>query len=248
MNLCTDQLAVLIARPEQIASVSFLSHQKISSVLVREARRFPANRGTAEEIFRLQPDLVTVGRYSAPSTVHLLKRLGMNVVTFEPARDFPSIRENIRKMGTILHRQEQAEKVVAAFDASVRSARDNANRSGAVIGSYAANGYSTGGDSLESALVEAAGFRHLGTEQGRTGSIKIPLESLLAQNPDYLLTWDHYANDVSRATAVIRHPALQKWFTEDRHLNVPSRYWVCGAPFTATAIHHLIDATGKPSS
>ena len=43
MNLCTDQLAMLIADPAQITSLSYLSTDPRSSAMHRRARDFPQN-------------------------------------------------------------------------------------------------------------------------------------------------------------------------------------------------------------
>ncbi|WP_354002086.1 hypothetical protein [Pseudotabrizicola sediminis] len=50
INLCTDQLAMLLAEPGQLISVSFLAQDPRSSVMVDEALACPANRALAEEV------------------------------------------------------------------------------------------------------------------------------------------------------------------------------------------------------
>ncbi len=246
MNLCTDQLAILIADPGQLVSVSYLSHDPHSSVLSDLARTIPANHGLAEELFMLKPDLVIAGQYSTRTTKDLLRRLGQNVVEIKPARDFESIRINIRRLGEILHQKERAETLIRAMDTElVLLKREQGKRP--LIGSYGANSYSTGGDTLESTLVQTAGAKHLGTESGQLGTRKIPLEELIYLNPDYLLTWQRSSSQVpqSKATENLYHPALLKWFGQERQLTLYSKYWICGAPFSLEAIHQLKDAIKK---
>ena len=58
MNLCTDQLAMMLAAPGQLVSVSHLASEVQSSSMVEEARAYPMNRGQVEQVFLMRPDLV----------------------------------------------------------------------------------------------------------------------------------------------------------------------------------------------
>lgn len=64
MNLCTDQLAMLIAAPGQLVSVSHVARDPVSSALAEQAQAYPVNHGSAEEIFLLAP----TSSSRAPST------------------------------------------------------------------------------------------------------------------------------------------------------------------------------------
>lgn len=75
MNLCTDQLAMLLAAPGQLISVSYLAQDPRASVMAEEAMTYDVNHGLAEEIFLLQPDLVLAGSFTTPATTALLRRL-----------------------------------------------------------------------------------------------------------------------------------------------------------------------------
>ncbi|MDX1581747.1 MAG: cobalamin ABC transporter substrate-binding protein, partial [Alphaproteobacteria bacterium] len=43
MSLCSDQLVLLLAEPDQIQSVHWVSQDEADSYLAAEARRYPAN-------------------------------------------------------------------------------------------------------------------------------------------------------------------------------------------------------------
>jgi len=58
LNLCTDELVLLLAAPEQIASVTHLSQQEQEMPLWRTARRHPRNDGSLLSVVSLRPDLV----------------------------------------------------------------------------------------------------------------------------------------------------------------------------------------------
>ena len=50
LNLCTDEYLLLLARPQEIASVSFLSQDPQESPLWKLARRHHSNRGSLEQV------------------------------------------------------------------------------------------------------------------------------------------------------------------------------------------------------
>ena len=58
INLCTDQLAMMLAAPGQLISVSHLATEVQSSSMVEEARAYPMNRGQVEQVFLMRPDMV----------------------------------------------------------------------------------------------------------------------------------------------------------------------------------------------
>src|SRR5690606_34859374 len=65
MNVCTDQMAMLVAADGQLRSVTHLATDPQTSAMVDEAKAFPVNHGLAEEIFLMRPDLVLAGTYTA---------------------------------------------------------------------------------------------------------------------------------------------------------------------------------------
>ena len=102
MNLCTDQLAMMLAAPGQLVSVSHLASEVQSSSMVKEARAYPMNRGQVEQVFLMRPDLVLAGTYTQVSTVDLLRRLGVEVVQVPPASSFVDAVEQVRIVGRAL--------------------------------------------------------------------------------------------------------------------------------------------------
>ena len=73
MNLCTDQMVLLLADPDQITSLSRLARDPRSSSLAQEASAHPQNAGGAEEIYLSAPDLVLAGQYSDKATLAMLR-------------------------------------------------------------------------------------------------------------------------------------------------------------------------------
>lgn len=240
MNLCTDQLALMLAKPGQLLSVSSYSHRKRSSLLYEEAIKLPVNFSQAEDIAYMKPDVVLAGSFTSLNSVQMLKRLGIRVEQFKSSQSFADIRTNVLRMGAILGRQEQAKAMVATFDArlaSLRSAYKGQKRP--LLGTYEANAYVVGERSLAHAIIRAAGYRNLGKELGFSYGGKLPLESLLFHNPDYLLTWDRWSANPIKSEEVLDHPVIQKHFGAGKRISQPSKGWICGTPYVIDAIEAL---------
>jgi iron complex transport system substrate-binding protein len=240
MNLCTDQLAMLIAAPGQLHSVSALATWAESSVLAREAGRYAINHGLAEEIFLMEPDLVLAGSFSTRATVTMLRRFGFQVEEFAPESSFADIHANVRRMGALLGREDRAEALLQDFEAALaRYAEEPDRRPLAAL--YYANSYTSGGSTLAGEAVERAGFRNLGREVGLSGAAKLSLEALVMNAPDVIV--GEGPNGVpGLAYENLGHPALRAARQQRRFVNVPAKYTLCGTPFTAEAVRILAQA------
>ena len=237
MNVCTDQLAMLVAAPGQLASVSGLARDPNTSAMVGEAGAYPVNHGLAEEVFMMQPDLVLAGPSTARPAIALLQRLGVEVVEFAPETSIEDIRANLRRMGAALGREARAEAVIAELDAvlaAVPPARSPAPR--AVL--YEANAYTSGTGALPDAVLRAAGLRNVAAERGIAGVARLPLEVLVMAAPDLVITGERYARP-SLGEAILDHPALAAVQAAAAPAVIPSSAWVCGTPATAAAVARL---------
>ena len=240
MNLCTDQLAMLLAAPEQLVSVSHLAQDPMSSAMADEAMAFPANRGMAEEILAFRPDLVLAGAWTHRQSVEMLRRVGVPVETFAPDSDIPGIRDSIRRMGEALGREDAAAAMIARFDADL-AALDPSPPPRPRAALYAANGYSSGSASLSGQIVALGGFDNIADAAGLPSGGVLPLELLLLSDPDLLILDRHYRGH-SRAEEILDHPALRaarQWIPAAL---ASSPDWVCGTPYILRAASQLQDA------
>lgn len=237
MNVCTDQMALLVAAPGQLVSVSWLARDPATSALAADFGEVPANRGQAEEIFLLRPDLVLAGQYAGREAVALLRRLGVEVAEFAPETSLQDVRDNLRRMGALLGRAPQAEAVVARFDARLAEVPSpGAGRPRALT--YAANSYTTGAGTLQDAVLTAAGYDNLAAGLGITGLAPLPLEALVMAHPDLIVEGTRY-RPPSLAEALLDHPALAAVRADSLGTVVSDADWVCGGPFTAEAVVRL---------
>lgn len=246
MNVCTDQMAMLIAADGQLHSVSYLATDPSTSVLAEEARRFAVNHGQAEEIFLMQPDLVLAGSYTTRATVGLLRQLGIRVEEFQPENSFDDVRASLRRMGDILDRRERADTLVAELDRKLAEAKAKPHRN-ITIATYYANSYTSGAGTLVDAVVAASGLTNLATKLGLSGTQQLPLELLVMAKPDMLVDSEARYTTPALAQQTFVHPAYRTLAQETGRVSVPARYTICGAPFTATAVEMLTEAAAGHS-
>ena len=238
MNLCTDQMAMLIAAPGQLYSVSFLAADPISSVLAPQAGRYAVNHGQAEEIFLMQPDLVLAGTYTTGATVDLLRRLGIRVEQFAPENSFDDIRASLRRMGDVLGQPQRAEELVADLDRRLAAVKvgDHAGMTAAI---YYANSYTSGSGTLIDDVMTKAGLVNIATKFGFAGMERLPLELLVLSDPDLLVTADRDYSAPALAQQGFEHPAFRAQAALSGAVDLASRYTICGAPFTIEAVRLL---------
>lgn len=235
MNLCTDQLAMLIAAPGQLVSVSYVAADPFSSALSDQARDFDQNRGGAEEIFRLEPDLVLADIWSDPMATGMLTDLGVKIVRFEGVSSLQAIPGQLRRMGEVLGQGDRAEALAAEFEArlaALPAPPPPDQKPEAAF--FFAGGYSLGAGTLSDDILEHAGFRNLADRVGRTDGGYIPVEILLMNRPDLLITSPAY-DGASQAEALMAHPALA-----DIPRIESGADWGCGLPFALDAVEALI--------
>lgn len=237
MNLCTDQLAMLLAAPDQLLSVSYLASDPRGSAMAEEAKAYTVNHGLAEEIYLLEPDLVIAGSFSTRATVDMLRRLGIPVVVMDPAYSLGDVRQRIKEMGAALHQEAAADAMIAHFNARLAALIEDVRmRPRAAL--YSANGYTQGARSLSGEIMEAAGLANLATELGLPNGGILPMEQLALSDPDLLIIGRPYPG-ASRAEAIYEHPVIEALRAGSPAALMSDRDWICGTPYVLRAIEEL---------
>jgi iron complex transport system substrate-binding protein len=236
INLCTDQLAMMLAAPGQLVSVSHLATEAQSSSMVDEARAYPMNRGQVEQVFLLHPDLVLAGTYTQVSTVEMLRGLGVEVVQVPPATSLAEAVEQIRFVGRTLGQEAKADAMADRFAADIAAARFQGDSRTAAF--YYPNGYTTGSGTLANEVVELTGFTNIGADAGVTGGGILPLERLVMAGPDLIVTSERYPG-ASRSEDILVHPALKAVQARAGVELQSDADWVCGTPHLMRAIARM---------
>nr|WP_312969943.1 ABC transporter substrate-binding protein [Brucella intermedia] len=239
INVCTDQLAILLAREGQLQSVSYLSQDPELSVMAAKARQLPANHAQAEEVFLMKPDLVLAGTFSSRATLGLLRRLGVRVEEFAPARSFSDIEDHLRRMGELLGREAEASREIDKMKAALAAIQQPVRRK--TVALYYANSYTSGRGTLVDEAVRLAGLDNLAHKAGVSGSAPLSLEKLVLEKPDILVR-----SSRERAPALafenFEHPALRALERQAKAVTIADNLTVCGGPFSVEAVAELAEA------
>ena len=243
MNLCTDQLAMMIAAPEQLVSVSDWAVRPSASNMVDDAARLRVNAGSAEQIFLMKPDLVLAGTFSNSVAVDMLRRLGVRVETFPPAQSTAEISETILRLGALLGRSAEAEGLAAEFETALAAEARRAEGLPREAAAYHyPNNYTSGANTLAAEALARAGFDNAAAELGLVGAARIELETLVIAQP-FLIRTEHISGaSTGRSYEAARHPALAALGADGRSATIAERWQVCGTPFVVKAVAALIDA------
>lgn len=245
MNLCTDELLMRLVDPARIAGITYLSQQAVNAPLGLSAiaARLPVNHGLAEEVIKLQPDLVIAGTFTTTTATTLLTHLGYTVVNFEPENTLADMRANIRKLGALVGEPARAEQVIAEFDTRLAALQAQIPPGEKpVFADIGVNNYISGDTTLYAEIVNAGGYRTLGQAIGYAGYRNIPLEQVLTVRPALISTATPWTSPPSLSTMALGHPALRTVLARTPTITIPERYTTCGAPSVLGAVEMLVEA------
>lgn len=238
INLCADQLLLLLAQEQQILTLSNLSHREAGSYFYKQARSYPANKANAEKILALNPDVVIVGQYSSAHTVNLLRETGLRVETLAIANNLDTLFSNILNVAGWIGRHDAGEDIVRQLKARVAELQAPTT-DGPVAAVYDPNGYTSGANSLRGQMMELAGWQNAASSAGIDSYGKLTLEQIIHLEPDALIESPYSPGTYSRAQVMSKHPALLSAGLKPHIINIPSRMTVCAGPWTIDVIERL---------
>ena len=244
LNLCTDELALRLADPGQVLSVTHLARDPLASNVADLARDVPVNRGLAEEVVPLKPDLVLAGAYTTRTATAVLRRLGFEVVELADPETLEEAYAQIRMVAARLGVPERGAAMVGEMEAAfARLPPVVGQRPTAVV--LRPNGFTTGRGSLADELMEKAGLSNLAARLPTDKMGQLALEEIVRAAPDLVVVNADEAAPPSLADALLHHPALAPF--KDRTLALPLRLWTCAGPDLAEAAALLAAARARLS-
>ncbi len=240
LNLCTDQLLMMLVAPSRIAALSRFSRQPAMSVMARQASGLPVTSGAAEEVFMLKPDLILAGTFTSRATLNLLRRkLKQKIIELAPAGSFADIAANIRRIGEAVHEPDQAARLIALMSQRLKAAGMKTTTPLPLAALYFANGYSSGRKTLVDTVVRKGGFETLGQRLDFFGTKKLSLETLILSQPDLLILGTQKYSGEALAYEIFRHPAMRHLKQRTTHIALAEALTLCGTPHTVRAVEQL---------
>jgi iron complex transport system substrate-binding protein len=239
MNLCTDQLLVTLADPEQILGLSRYSRDSWQSYAASDARHYPILSGGAEDILVLKPDIVVAGLFDKRSTRELLKAQGLHLAEFSVPRNLDEVKSQIREMGEIVQHRDRAEAEIARLDAAMARARQAVTDRHFSVLPLSRRGWVSGGDSLVSSLLSETGLFNAASDLGVGLGGYVSLEAIVNARPDFLLVSEAGDRAEDDGRAFLLHPALERFYPPSRRIVIPERLTVCGGVMLADTLDVL---------
>jgi iron complex transport system substrate-binding protein len=241
MNLCTDQLLISLANPEQILGLSRFSRDAWQSWAADDARRYPVLSGGAEDVLVLRPDIVVAGLFDKRSTRELLKEKGLHLAEFAMPRNLDEVKAQIREMGEIAGHPDRAMAEIARLDAAIARARRTVAEKHYRVLPLSRRGWVSGSDSLVSSLLTETGLFNAAGDLGIGSGGIASLEAVVNLKPDFILVSEAGDRAEDEGLAFLLHPALERFYPPEKRIVIPERLTVCGGVMLAEALDVLVE-------
>ena len=243
LNQCLDELALRLAEPANLASVTWLSQDPDNANMAAAARLKPANHATAEEAMAYQPDLVLVGEYLSPATRAMLKQIGAPVAKFDAPETLADVRAQIRDFADRIGEPERGRRLVDEMDRDLKAVSVDPRLPKLKTIILRPNGFTVGPGSLVDELLSRAGLENMAARLDIGAYEQMSLERIAALDADVLIANSEAVGAPSLATEGLNHPIVKALSRKLRVVALPARLWTCPGPALVDAVRDLVQAT-----
>jgi len=237
MNVCTDQVLLTLADPDQILGLSRFSRD---AWVGGEARRYPTLSGGAEDVLALKPDVVVASLFDKRSTREMLKANGLHLAELSVPKTLSEVKTQLRELGDIAGHPDRAAREIAGLDAALLRARKTVAEKHFRILPLSRRGWVAGNDSFVGSMLAETGLFNAAGELGFNFGGFASLETIVNLKPDFLLV--SQTGDVARddGQAFLLHPALERFYPPAKRIVIPERLTECGGVMLAEALDVLV--------
>ena len=236
LNPCSDAILADVTRPGQLIAVSHYSHDPAASSMgVAAARRYRSVSGSVEEIVQLAPDIVVADVFLAPATLQALRDVGIRVVTLGSVNSVAASEAQVRDLAAVAKNRPAGERLVARIEQALRQGAPatSAPRVSAIV--WESGGIVAGDQTLIADLLRRTGFRNAAAARGLGQADYLPLEAMLAEPPQVILT---AGSEFAQEDRLLSHPALAA-LQQTRRVRLDSALLWCGGPTIVRAAGEL---------
>ncbi|HEV2079265.1 MAG TPA: ABC transporter substrate-binding protein [Allosphingosinicella sp.] len=229
LNLCTDELLLMLADPGRIVSVTHLSQKQAETPLWEQARRYRRNDGSLLSVAPLKPDLVLTMGGGGRDSVGIAQRLGIRTLDLPYPQSLDDIERSVSQVADALGRPQAGRQVLARI-AALRGSAPSRTRDTVWLGG---GGRSVAADGLAADWMRLAGFG-----QRRLKGDRISLEQLLSSPPTILLRSDYRSGQYSGEQRWLAHPLVRR-ASNSRTITTDGRRWTCMGPLMIDEVVRL---------
>ena len=115
-NLCADQLLLALGDRDQIASLSPYARDPELSYLAESAQGIEQNRGSVEDVLRLDADLVLIGSYDSRYARALLEAKAVPFLVLAPWQGLEDGKAQIRALAERLGHRDRGDRLIATIE------------------------------------------------------------------------------------------------------------------------------------
>ncbi|MEA3040277.1 MAG: iron complex transport system substrate-binding protein [Sphingomonadales bacterium] len=220
LNLCTDELLLLLAAPGQVASVTHLAQSPAETPLWARARAYPRNDGSLVSVAALRPDLVLNMGGGARDRVGIAGRLGIRILDLPYPQSLSDIEQAVTRTAAALGHPEAGATLVARIEALKRA------RPARSVDTIWLGG---GGRTVPPTGLAAEWMALAGLRQRPLAGDRVPLETLLVRPPAVLLRSDYRSGQYSGEQRWLSHPLAART-NAGRTIVTDGRMWTCMGP------------------
>lgn len=229
LNLCTDELVLLVAAPEQVVSVTHLVRNRHESPLWRIAQRFPANDGSIASIAGWRPDIIVTMGSAGRDRQRLANRIGARLI----ALDYPQTPDDVAaatmRIARAIGRERQAERIARALR-QLQSRAPSRPVEGVFL--------SGGGLTHPAGSLGANWLALAGIETPQEIGPRISAERMLIDPPALVVRSDYRRGQASRGNHWLGYRFLAR-ARSTRTLWTDGRRWTCAGPLMIAEMARL---------
>ena len=229
LNLCTDELLLILGDPAQIVSVTHLSQQPAETPLWRLGRRYRRNDGSLVSVAAHRPDLVLTMGGGARDRMRVARRLGIPVLDLPYPQSLADVEQGIRSVSRALGRPAAGAHALARIE-RLKKTRPARQSDSLWLGG---GGRTVAAEGLAAQWMGLAGLR-----QRPVAGDRVSLEQLLVRPPGVILRSDYRSGQYSGEQRWLAHP-LARRVRGARSIATDGRLWTCMGPGLADEIERL---------
>jgi iron complex transport system substrate-binding protein len=240
-SLCGDAYVWTLIAPQDILTLSWQADSALSAApKALQSRHLGMAR--VERLAALAPDLVVMGPGDPPRAGRAAGQAGASIFTLNWSESLGGVYENLNALGKAAGRAAEAQLVVRSLQARLDRLAQRKNKRPLRLLYLTPNSTSAGaGVFIDQAILAAGGINH-GRTLGIKGWGRVPLEKLVLDPPDLILTSFFYEGYASVNTLRSRHPLMQKILNTVPVANISAKNWVCAGPLLVDAIEEIANA------
>lgn len=241
LTLASDEMLVdVLGDRKRIAALTYFAADPSISNVTEKARDIPRTRANLEQVLGKSPDLVIVAGHTSPNIREHLEKAGVRTLVLGETVSLESIKRNIMKVGAAVCEGAAAKRLVEDMERRIGEAARRIPR-GAPAPSilfYGAPGFTVGGATTISDIIESSGGVNAAAREGLRGHMNISTEYIVETDPDIVLTSSYNPSHPDFVGQTFSSAALRG----RRIVVLPGKHLDAASHYAARGVSDLVDS------